>query len=159
MRNYTVRVRTCRNHCQHWDLHPELLISTLMWFNPLQCDLRNTETVPKISPICCLLWGLSMAGVSSQENMHIVTEEKHGVIWRGNWSEGCHRKQELFVSPVQLDPETDWPAWKCQAPGPWMQGRREAKGVPEEEVRKKELGKGLVAAKHLYCTYSSTVNP
>lgn len=112
-----------------------------------------------MSPIRCLLWGLSMAGVSSQENMHIGTEEKRGAIQRGDWSEGHHRKQDLFVSPVQLDPATEWPARKCQAPGSRTQGRKEAKGVPEEEVRKEESGKGLVAAKHLYCTYASTVKP
>lgn len=109
---------------------------------------RKTKMLPKMSPsVACHGHELPTAGVPAQEDMHVLTKQKHGVIWRGDQSGGCHRKRK------------EWSCQRC-----WLlkhraasmevqeaQGCKEAKEDPEKQVRKRGTGKEPSSRKQQYC--------
>lgn len=138
-----MRYRICRNHCQHWDLHPDLLLSTLMLFTPF--DPTQRIKLPQISPSvpCHGLWA-SHCCCSFPRGDADFDWMKAWYYLKGWLVRGMSQKERgVYLASTARSWNTEWLGWKYQAPGSRMQWRKKAKEDPEDEVRKKRgTGKG-----------------
>lgn len=139
-----------RNHCEQWDLYPDLLISTLMLLCPFWYDSSNTEMLPQISPSVDYhgtwgshFWCSFLRGHAEVTGQGDVTERKRGYL--SSTARSWNRVVSREVPGFRIQDE--------------MGGRKQKKPVRRRWGRREELGKGLVITKHLYCTYASTKNP
>ena len=89
---------------------------------------------------------LPTPGAPSQGDMQILTEWKHGVICKSDWSSDATGKKKKKLSwPAQLDPEIQ----SGQPESSRLQDEREEEGREDlEEVRGEQLGKNPTLLLH-----------